>query len=71
MVCAIRILFNLFPDLIRDFFYQCQLSPLLFFGQLVADLAGGESALRAQAQPIQRKVLRGLMNSVDDRLLIL
>ena len=61
----------LFPDLIRDFFYQCQLSPLLFFGQLVADLAGGESALRAQAQPIQRKVLRGLMNSVDDRLLIL
>lgn len=39
---------GLSPDLARDFLYEVNLSPLLFFGELVADLARGETALGAE-----------------------
>ena len=39
--------FSLFsPDFLCYFFHQPEFRPLLFFGQLIADLAGGKSALR-------------------------
>ena len=39
--------FRLFPDLVRDLLHKRKFRPLLRLGQLVADLAGGKSALRA------------------------
>ena len=35
------------PDFLRNLFHQFQLRPLLFLGQLIADLAGCKTTLRA------------------------
>ena len=45
--------------------------PLLLFCELVADLAGGEAALRAQVEILERHVLGCLVDAGDDGCLIL
>lgn len=40
------------PDSFRNLFNQLELVPLLQPGQLVADLAGGKTTLRAQAEAV-------------------
>ena len=62
---------ELSPDFFSNFLYQRKLCPLVFFGQLIADLTGRKSALRAEAETIQRNVLCSLMDSVDNGLLVL
>ena len=47
----------LFPNLFRDFFYEFQLRPLLFLGQLVADFTGSKAALRALAMVREAEVI--------------
>lgn len=41
------------PDSFRNLFNQLELVPLLQPGQLVADLAGGKTTLRAQAEAVR------------------
>ena len=54
---------NLAPDFLSNLFNQRQFRPLLFFSQLIADLAGGETALGTQAQAIYRDVLGCVMDA--------
>ena len=63
---------NLFtPNFFRNFLDECKLCPLLRFGELVAYLAGGKSALRTEVQPVQRNYLRSLADTADYGLLVL
>ena len=62
---------RLSPDFFCDFLYQCELCPLVCFCQLVADFAGSESALRAQAKAIQRDILCCFVNPCNHCLLVL
>ena len=48
------------PDFFSDLADECELCPLLLLGQLVADFTGREAALRAEAQTVERNVLRRL-----------
>ena len=59
------------PDLLRDLFHESKLVPLLFLCELIPDLAGRESALRAEAQPLQRHESRCIVNPFFQDLLVL
>lgn len=59
------------PDFLGDFLDQRELCPLLRFGQLVADLAAGEAALRAEAQSVERQVLFRFVDAGDHGVLVL
>src|SRR5688572_10706321 len=50
------------PDLAGGFHHQLELALLVVGGELVADLARGEAALRRQAQVFERHVLRSLVD---------
>lgn len=63
--------FPLAPHFFGDFPHQGHFRPLLLFGELVADFAAGEAALRRQAQVLKRYVLRRFVDAGDDGLLIL
>lgn len=60
----------LFPDLFCNLLYQAQLIPLLLSSQLVPNLTGSESALRTQAEILQRNEFRRFVDSADNGLLI-
>ena len=62
---------NLAPDFLSNLFNQRQFRPLLFFSQLIADLAGSKTALRAEIQPVKRDVLCSFMDSGNHGLFIL
>ena len=49
------------PDFAGDFLHECDLGPLLFFGEFVADFAGSESTLGTEAEAFERNVLRRLV----------
>src|SRR5215213_4961552 len=50
------------PDLVRHLAEQLELRPLIVEGDQVAGQRRGEAALRAERQPLQRDVLRGLLD---------
>ena len=50
---------------------ECDLGPLLVFGELVAFLGGGEAALGGQAQAVERNVLGGFLDAGLDGVRIL
>lgn len=58
------------PNLLGDFLYQGDFRPLLFFGELVADFAAGEAALRGKAQVVKRYVLRCSLDAGFHRFLV-
>lgn len=63
-------IYELLPDLFRDFFNKSKLAPLLLLGQVVAFFRGGEAALRAQANPVQVDVLCRFLDPFQDVLFI-
>ena len=54
--CGMREL--LAPNFLGDFLYQGDFSPLLFFGELIADFAAGKAALWGKAEVVEWNVLR-------------
>ena len=60
------------PHVLGDGLDECDLGPLLVFGELVAFLGGGEAALGGQAQAVERNDwaaswMRALMVSGSSR----
>ena len=51
------------PHVLGDGLDECDLGPLLVFGELVAFLGGGEAALGGQAQAVERNVLGGFLDA--------
>ena len=51
------------PHVLGDGLDECDLGPLLVFGELVAFLGGGEAALGGQAQAVERSVLGGFLDA--------
>ena len=49
------------PDFAGNFLHECDLGPLLFLGEFVADFAGSESTLGTEAEAFERNVLRRLV----------
>src|SRR6266851_3558723 len=54
---------TLAPDLARNLDTARELGPLLLLGQQVAFLGAGEAALRRQAELLQGRELRGLVDA--------
>ena len=59
------------PHVLGDGLDECDLGPLLVFGELVAFLGGGEAALGGQAQAVERNVLGGFLDAGLDGVRIL
>jgi len=59
------------PDLAGQLYHQLQLGQLLGFTEVVAFMGAGESALRTQAQLVERDVLGGFFDAFTHRLLAL
>src|SRR4029079_19584503 len=57
------------PDLVRQLDDHPQLCPLLFFSQHIAFLGGGKSALRRQAELIERDIFCGFIDAPLDVVL--
>ena len=55
------------PDFLRDFDDQAQLRPLLLLAEHVAFDRRGEAALRREAELLERRVLRGLLDAPLER----
>ena len=62
---------NLLPNFFGNFFYKCELCPLLFFGELIADFTRRKAALRTKVKSVKRNVLACLVYSFDYCLLVL
>ena len=58
------------PDGFRDLLDKAQFVPLLLLRQEVSLLGRGEAALRAEAELIERDVLRRLVDAGDNILLL-
>ena len=58
------------PDGFRDLLDEAQFVPLLLLRQEVSLLGRGEAALRAEAELIERDVLRRLVDAGDNILLL-
>lgn len=58
------------PDGFCDLFDEAQFVPLLLLRQEVSLLGRGEAALRAEAELIERDVLRRLVDACDNILLL-
>lgn len=58
------------PDGFCDLFDEAQFVPLLLLRQEVSLLGRGEAALRAEAELIERDVLRRLVDAGDNILLL-
>src|SRR5689334_15023859 len=56
------------PHVVRHFDDALELAPLLVLGERVAMVRAGEAALRRQAQPLQRHVLRRLVDPPPQRV---
>ena len=59
------------PDLACDITNESEFVPLLLLREAVANLAGGKSALRGEAQPVQRKIGGCLPDAGDDFCFVL
>src|SRR6266850_3814905 len=59
------------PDVARDVDDPLELLPLLVFGELVAVVRARESALRREAEVLQRHILRRLVDAPLQALLAL
>src|SRR6185503_21378030 len=59
------------PDFLRDLHHQLQLALLVVLAQPVADLAGGEAALRRQAEVLEWDELRRLVDALLQGVLLL
>lgn len=67
------------PDFAGNFLHECDLGPLFFFGEFVADFAGSESTLGTEAEAFERNVLRrlvyapnhGALSSSSGRLVVM
>lgn len=70
MYIATRVRASLAPHILGDGLYERDLSPLLFLGELVAFLSGGETALGGQAQTVERHILGRFGNAGLDRFRI-
>ena len=61
----------LLPDTLGNAPNQRNLCPLFVLGQLVADLAAGKATLGRQVQVLERHVLCGFADALDDNILVL
>ncbi len=61
---------SLSPDLIRDFSYEIYLRPLSILCELIAYLAGSESALRAETQSVEWYILLCLVDAAYHLFLV-
>ena len=61
----------LLPNALGNALDQRDLRPLLVLGQLVANLAAGKAALGRQVQILERHVLSGFADALDDNILVL
>ena len=62
---------GVFPDALGDAADEAELRPLVFFREEIAFLRGGKTALRAEAEMVERHVFRRFADAGDDVFLIL